>query len=81
MGAPSVIQVTCTFPDCDRQPVALGLCAGHYRQQLRGKPLRPLRTGPAKQTVALRLSPEAAEAVRDDYAGAVEALERWAKRR
>lgn len=32
----------CTFPDCGRDEVAVGLCRGHYTQKARGKPLRPL---------------------------------------
>lgn len=33
----------CSFDGCDKPILAQKLCAGHYGQQLRGKPLRPLR--------------------------------------
>jgi hypothetical protein len=32
----------CTFEGCDKERCARGLCVGHYRQQYRGTPLRPL---------------------------------------
>lgn len=34
---------TCSFKDCPRAATARGLCPGHYRQQLRGRVLTPLR--------------------------------------
>ena len=34
---------TCEYPHCGRPVCALGLCAGHYQQHRRGKPLQPLR--------------------------------------
>lgn len=70
--------MTCSGPKCDRAPIALGLCAAHYRQHQRRGVLRPLRTGPARTVVSLRVSSVAADAVRTDYDGAVAALERWA---
>jgi hypothetical protein len=47
--------VTCTYPPCGRDAKARGLCMGHYRQQNRGNPLRPLlaprgRQGKGKRT-------------------------------
>ena len=36
-------QRTCTFDGCDKPHKSHGYCNGHYRQQLRGKPLVPLR--------------------------------------
>jgi hypothetical protein len=35
----------CAFEGCGKERVALGLCWGHYRQQSRGQPLRPLLPG------------------------------------
>jgi hypothetical protein len=35
--------MTCTFEDCGRVVIALGLCSGHYGQQRRGADLTPLR--------------------------------------
>jgi hypothetical protein len=34
----------CDFSDCDHLSVAHNLCAGHYGQRRRGKPLTPLRS-------------------------------------
>ena len=34
----------CIVPGCDNVHSAKGLCAGHYLQQCKGKPLKPLRT-------------------------------------
>lgn len=37
----------CSFPGCDnRARYRDGLCSGHYQQQHRGGPLRPLRRWP-----------------------------------
>lgn len=33
----------CTGPECDRRAESLGLCATHYAQHQRGKPLMPIR--------------------------------------
>lgn len=33
---------TCSFPDCGASIMALGLCSGHYHQQHRGHPLKPI---------------------------------------
>lgn len=33
----------CSFDTCDLKPHASGLCRGHYMQQYKGKPLKPLR--------------------------------------
>lgn len=79
---------TCTGPGCTREPVAQGLCSGHYGQQRRGRPLAPLK-GPRGQLGAealvrlrgLRVSPACAAAVEDDPESAREALEAWARRR
>lgn len=35
----------CKGPECSKQVHSKGLCAGHYQQQYRGKPLMPLRQG------------------------------------
>jgi hypothetical protein len=71
----------CSGPSCDREPVAHGLCPSHYRQQLRGRPLAPLRAGPARVHVSMRVSPRAAKRISRDYAGAVAAVEAWAEDR
>lgn len=34
---------TCSFPGCDRDHCAKGLCSGHYEQLKAGKSLRPIR--------------------------------------
>jgi hypothetical protein len=56
----------CTAPACDRPAIARGLCAAHYRQHLRGQPLRALK-GPRGRVrpgiehlcrLEVRLSPE-----------------------
>jgi hypothetical protein len=39
----------CSFEGCDHKRVARGLCMGHYRQQLRGRPLTPLRAPRGRQ--------------------------------
>lgn len=41
---PGLLRRGCTFPGCDRKPIARGLCGAHYKQQRDGKPLGPLRT-------------------------------------
>jgi hypothetical protein len=43
----------CAGPECDRKPVAKGLCYAHYHQTRQGKPLTPLR--------AYKVRPEAPE--------------------
>lgn len=35
---------TCSFEGCDNTVQAKNLCQGHYMQQWKGQPLRPLRT-------------------------------------
>lgn len=34
---------TCTFPSCQRQHYAHGLCNAHYQQRRQGKALKPIR--------------------------------------
>lgn len=36
---------TCTFESCTKPHLAKGLCSGHWHQQRRGVPLKPLRPG------------------------------------
>lgn len=33
----------CIGPDCDRKPIARGMCRTHYDQNRRGKELAPIR--------------------------------------
>ncbi len=40
----------CSFDGCDRPPYAKGLCQAHRHQQLRGRPLTPIR--PPKRAFA-----------------------------
>jgi hypothetical protein len=43
--------MVCNFEGCDKEARSKGLCVGHYRQQRRGQPLRPLgsvRGGPPR---------------------------------
>jgi hypothetical protein len=35
----------CSFEGCDHEARARGFCVGHYSQQQRGQPLRPLLEG------------------------------------
>lgn len=75
--------MTCHGPDCDRDAEHLGLCGSHYRQLRRTGELKPIvrkRRDPLP-VVSLRVSKETEKAVEEDYEGAVEALEKWAKRR
>lgn len=46
---------TCSFPDCDRESIAHGLCFSHYRQKLRGKDLTPLRPLRGLKTLPLTI--------------------------
>lgn len=39
----AAMQSTCTFDGCEKPHKIRGLCDGHYRQQRKGKELRPLR--------------------------------------
>ncbi len=41
---------TCSFLGCGREACAKGLCASHYLQQLRGRPLTEIRerSGPGE---------------------------------
>lgn len=41
-GKASDVSSPCSFPDCGRDRVAHGLCAGHYAQRKRGRELAPL---------------------------------------
>lgn len=45
--------MTCQGPDCTRRALWRGLCRGHYAQERRGQPLRPLE--PRGQTPTERL--------------------------
>ncbi len=49
---------TCRGPDCRRDGVLDGLCGAHYRQQLRKRPLRPLRirTADSRSRIGVRVS-------------------------
>lgn len=72
---------TCRGPRCDRSTIAHGLCPSHYRQEQRGRPLTEIGArSPPRERVSLRLSAHAIDRVREDYAGAVEAVERWARK-
>ncbi len=45
LGRPTMpSQKTCTFEGCEKRHEAKGLCPGHYRQSMKGKPLVALRT-------------------------------------
>lgn len=76
---------TCTGPGpngtrCTRPAVAFELCRAHYDWQRRhpGKPLHPIRTGPGRPKITLRVSPECRERVLADPPGARAVLEAWA---
>lgn len=69
---------TCSFQGCTKPATRLGLCRGHYTQQLRGKPLKPLLT-PAAGRISVRLSePTIAALGATPAVKAREILERWA---
>lgn len=44
-GSDRMSKRICSFPDCSKPYEAKGLCHGHYVQQRRGQPLRPLGEG------------------------------------
>ncbi len=73
---------TCTGPACSRPARAAGLCASHYRQRLRGRPLVPLRPLPTEAlvTLTIRVPPRIHNAARQDPSGARGALLAWAPR-
>lgn len=43
MFAQNPIERRCSFPECRRPYYAKGLCRSHHQQQLRGRPLQPIR--------------------------------------
>jgi hypothetical protein len=49
----------CPMEGCTNQQVAKGLCMGHYGQQHRGEPLRPLRKPDSRPTMGVQMKPEA----------------------
>jgi hypothetical protein len=83
--------MVCSAPACDRPARARGLCASHYQQHRRGRPILPLGLHMDRARVplpGLRVTKECADALerrarRDrasQYDVACEVLERWAKR-
>lgn len=71
----------CKGPKCTRDVYSRNLCQSHYQQQRRGVDLAPLRLDPARVRLSVRVSEAAYKAAREDYDGAVEALEKWAARK
>jgi len=55
MGRPKKPPQPCTEPSCDRDAYALSLCRGHYAQQSRGQPIRPLRDRTAGPMVSVTM--------------------------
>lgn len=79
---------TCPAPGhggqpCGREIYAAGYCGAHYRQRLRGGPLRPISRDPEvrRAIVKLAVSPRAARRVAADKDGARGALEEWATKK
>lgn len=69
----------CTFPKCDRPFYARGLCLGHYTQDLRGGPLKPLRGKPSAGRVTVRLSAAAMAVLGNNPSKAAQnVIEAWA---
>jgi hypothetical protein len=88
---PQPAQRTCTGPACTREPrYRDGLCSGHHRQRLLGRPLAPLRgpggridAEPRQRLGGLRLSARAMDALGEVGASSPAAaarlvLEAWA---
>jgi hypothetical protein len=81
-GRPAVARVRLASTDDEPLP----LCATHYQQQRRGRPLRPVGgTGPRVRLPGMLVSPGCAAALEHAgptlYAAAVTVPERWAMRR
>ena len=74
---------SCVGPKCERPPVAEGLCATHYKQKVRGRPLTLIRErGNPLVHFATRLPQETIDALGTEPATkAREVLSAWAKRR
>ncbi|MEY2668640.1 MAG: hypothetical protein RJA59_1278 [Pseudomonadota bacterium] len=72
----------CTFPGCDRFHRAKGLCNGHYRQLVEGRPLAPLDRPPRpSRVVTVRVSPAVREALGEKPSAMARiVLEAWAKK-
>jgi hypothetical protein len=79
---PGMTSPACSAPGCTHPSRARGLCVGHHRQQLRGKPLSPLRQrqveGDALAMLPIRFPASVVAAARRDPAGARAALLAWA---
>lgn len=58
-------RTTCTVTGCSRKVHAKGLCRPHYQQNLRHQPLRPVREGPARETVGVRFAPDVRQALEE----------------
>ena len=56
--------MSCSYPNCQHDVFAAGLCHGHYAQKRRGKELAPLQSRGHMIQVTLRLKPETLEALR-----------------
>ena len=71
----------CSGPSCYRPAVAEGLCAAHYKQKQRGRPLAPLRErGSPRVLVAARVSADTYAALGGEPGvRAREVLESWAR--
>ena len=73
---------SCAGPGCKRPTVAGGLCAAHYKQHVRKRPLTPIRQrGNPLKPLATRI-PQATLDALGDRPGekAREILNRWARR-
>lgn len=70
--------MTCSGPDCDRPSQVSGLCLAHYRQDLRGNPLQPLRDPKPSSQVTFRCPTEIkAKAERAAARAGIDPAEWW----
>ena len=75
-----IVRPQCKGPQCDRRPVARGMCATHYQQERNGNALTAIwpRVDPTTRAIRLVVSVYACELALADRPGAASAIEAWA---